>query len=397
MLNRFSASGRRILERAEASARRLRHEYIGTEHILLGLIEDATSGAADALAVMGATPSRVLEEVERMVLPGPHPVTVSTVPLTPRAARVVELASDEARHVHQDRIGPEHLLLGLTREPDGVAAIVLRNLGVQPDRLRREVLRIRLSQMVFVERAVRPLRTSIARRRRMREELLAHLTAIYDQELERARDRSVALDEAKRRFGDPNELSSELQRALSWRDRIGFWIEWLFGWRAPESAIRYVFRQAVLSWCLIAIATVPFVLLAVIELPRAGWSYNIGGGLRILAGVLSLPILQFIMGVSYFRIRDGLFGVFGSRKSTARALGYTCIVAVAIAAWMTCLLWLARADVREPIAPLLPALVAVVVAGCHLLTARLHGPGEIRDTIWATLDVKPPPPFADAG
>ena len=111
------------------------------------------------------------------------PSLLSEIPLTPRAKVAIEIAAEEARDANQKQVDAAHLLLGLLREPDGVAAKVLVGLGLDLIEVREAVLKIRHEQMKLVERTVRPVHASVARKRKMREELLAHLTGIYEEEL----------------------------------------------------------------------------------------------------------------------------------------------------------------------------------------------------------------------
>src|SRR5262249_56512234 len=131
---------------------------------------------------------------------------------TSRANRVVEFALEEAAVVNQAQAGPEHLLIGLIREPEGVAGQVMRNLGLSLRRVWEESLKIRLSMMKIVERAVRPIKATIKYKRKVREELLGHLSATYEEEVSRDGQPFAALNRAADRFGDPGRLSRELEQ-----------------------------------------------------------------------------------------------------------------------------------------------------------------------------------------
>src|SRR3954453_15889228 len=98
--------------------------------------------------------------------------------------------------------------------------------------------------MVFVERAVRPVQASSRRKDRVREELLAHMTAIYEEEMARTGDEAAAREQAARRLGDPSGLTHELQASVSREERIAFAVERWFGWRAPEAGARWMLRLA---------------------------------------------------------------------------------------------------------------------------------------------------------
>ncbi|MCS7062163.1 MAG: ATP-dependent Clp protease ATP-binding subunit [Anaerolineae bacterium] len=139
-LQRFTQRARRVLTLAQEEAERLAHNYIGTEHLLLGLVKEENGVAGRVLRDLGAKPDRVTEMVERMTGAGRRS-SGGKLDLTPRTKQVIEFAVDEARKLGHSYIGTEHLLLGLIRQGDGVAIDVLRQLGLTPDRIRRETLR----------------------------------------------------------------------------------------------------------------------------------------------------------------------------------------------------------------------------------------------------------------
>jgi ATP-dependent Clp protease ATP-binding subunit ClpC len=139
-LERFTQRARRVLTLAQEEAERLSHNYIGTEHLLLGLIREENGVAGRVLRELGAKPERVAEMVERMTGAGRR-APAGKLDLTPRTKQVIEYAVDEARKLGHSYIGTEHLLLGLIRQGDGVAIDVMRQLGLTPDRIRRETLR----------------------------------------------------------------------------------------------------------------------------------------------------------------------------------------------------------------------------------------------------------------
>ncbi|MFB0546596.1 MAG: Clp protease N-terminal domain-containing protein, partial [Anaerolineae bacterium] len=140
-LNRFTKRARRVLTMAQEEAQRLNHNYIGTEHLLLGLIREKDSVAVQVLRGLGLDPQRVRETVERTVGRGDrHPF--GRISLTPRTKRVIELAFDEARRLGHHYIGTEHLLLGLVREGEGVAVNVLKSLGVSIESVRTQTSRM---------------------------------------------------------------------------------------------------------------------------------------------------------------------------------------------------------------------------------------------------------------
>jgi ATP-dependent Clp protease ATP-binding subunit ClpC len=140
-LDRFTQRARRVLALAQEEAERLNHTYIGTEHLLLGLVKEENGIAGQVLRRLGVTPQKVEEMVLRMSGPGrrtPH----SKPDLTPRIRRVIELAVDEARRMGHHYIGTEHLLLGLVRLGDGMAVDILKSLGLSLEQIRRETNRM---------------------------------------------------------------------------------------------------------------------------------------------------------------------------------------------------------------------------------------------------------------
>ncbi len=135
--DRFTKKARRALQLAQEEAQRLNHNYIGTEHLLLGLMKEENGVASKVLIELGVEPSQVVRAVERTVGRGERP-PFGKPTLAPRTKRVIELAVDEARLMGHHYIGTEHLLLGLVREGEGIAVNVLRGLGVSLDRVRTQ-------------------------------------------------------------------------------------------------------------------------------------------------------------------------------------------------------------------------------------------------------------------
>jgi len=138
---KFSERARRVLSLAQEEAQRFNHNYIGTEHILLGLVRETEGVAARVLSGLGVDLSKVRSAVEFIIGRGEKPAQ-GEIGLTPRAKKVVELAVDEARRMNHTYIGTEHLLIGLLREGEGVAAGVLESLGVTLEKVRTETHRI---------------------------------------------------------------------------------------------------------------------------------------------------------------------------------------------------------------------------------------------------------------
>jgi hypothetical protein len=139
--DKFTDGARKVLTLSHDESQRLDHNYLGTEHLLLGLLREEEGTAAEALRNLGMDLEKVRVAVEFIIGRGRQPAT-GEVGLTPRAKRVIELAIDEARRLGHGYIGTEHLLLGLVREGEGIAAGVLESLGVSLDRTRTEVIRL---------------------------------------------------------------------------------------------------------------------------------------------------------------------------------------------------------------------------------------------------------------
>lgn len=140
MHGRFTDRARKVMQLANQEAQRFNHEYIGTEHILLGLVKEGSGVAANVLKNLEVDLRKIRLEVDKIVQSGPDMVTMGKLPQTPRAKRVVEFAIDEAGILGTDWVGTEHLLLGLIREQEGVAAQVLMHLGVNLIDVRQETL-----------------------------------------------------------------------------------------------------------------------------------------------------------------------------------------------------------------------------------------------------------------
>lgn len=140
MSNRFTERAQRVILIAQEEAKRLNHDYVGTEHLLLGLIALGEGVAAQVLANLGVDLRRVRGEIEKIVGTGDNVMLLGEIPFTPRAKKVLELAVEEAQNMGHNYVGTEHLLLGLIREEEGVAARVLENIGVRLDVVREEVI-----------------------------------------------------------------------------------------------------------------------------------------------------------------------------------------------------------------------------------------------------------------
>lgn len=147
--DRFTERARKVLTLAQEEAHRFNHNYIGTEHLLLGLVREGEGAAAKVLSNLGIELANVRRQVELIIGRGERHVT-GEIGLTPRSKKVIELSVDEARRLGHHYVGTEHLLLGLIREGEGMAAGVLESLGADLEKVRNEVIN------VLVERGVPP-------------------------------------------------------------------------------------------------------------------------------------------------------------------------------------------------------------------------------------------------
>ena len=142
MFERFTDRARKVMALANQEAQRFNHEYIGTEHILLGLVKEGNGVGANVLRNLDVDVKKLRLEIEKLVKSGPDMVTMGKLPQTPRAKKVIEFAIEEARSLNHNYVGTEHILLGLLRESEGVAAQVLMNLGLKLEDVRQEVLNL---------------------------------------------------------------------------------------------------------------------------------------------------------------------------------------------------------------------------------------------------------------
>ncbi len=156
MYERFTDRARKVMQLANQEAQRFNHEYIGTEHILLGLIKEGSGVAANVLKNLDVDLRKIRLEVEKLVQSGPDMVTMGKLPQTPRAKKVIEYSMEEARNLNHNYVGTEHILLGLLREQEGVAAQVLMNLGLKLEEVREEVLNLLGHGMEGAEGSERP-------------------------------------------------------------------------------------------------------------------------------------------------------------------------------------------------------------------------------------------------
>jgi ATP-dependent Clp protease ATP-binding subunit ClpC len=383
----LTKQARQTLALANEAARRFNHDYVGTEHILLGLVEVEAGGVAEVLATFGVDSDKVRADIEKLIQRGAQPVARRRLPLTPRAQQALEYAANHARTVNEKCVGPEHLLIGLLHEKEGMAAQVLMNLDLKLAELRDELLKTRLAQMKIVERAVRPVRAGTLCKRKIREELLAHLAAIYDQEQARLHDPATALTAAARRFGEPAELATELESALPAHERLSHFAERWVQYRAPESAAHFSLRMAVHTFALLAVI-LSFVALGLFL--GYGWTEGVQTTVRVFAAIVLLtPPTQYVAWLAYIKMRDALWGAFGSRKSLGRVLVLDALIGTLAATFLFSVAAILRLDIGTAVVALpLCGIVGLTTALLSLLLARLSGPGEICDTHWALLDIE---------
>src|SRR6186997_1460106 len=140
-MNNFTPRAQQVLALARKEADRFNHNYVGTEHLLLGLIKLGQGVAVNVLQKMGLDLETVRMEVEKQVGSGPETKMVGNIPYTPRVKKVLALAGKEAKALNHSYVGTEHILLGLLREGEGVAAHVLKSLEIDIERTRNEILK----------------------------------------------------------------------------------------------------------------------------------------------------------------------------------------------------------------------------------------------------------------
>lgn len=192
MYERFTDRARKVMQLANQEAQRFNHEYIGTEHILLGLIKEGAGISANILNKLGVDLRKVRLEVEKIVQSGPDSVIMGKLPQTPRAKKVIEFAIEEARQRNNNYVGTEHLLLGLLREGEGVAGQVLNQLGVTYDKLKDipELIGLKLSQDTMNKIALMEAEKD---------------QAICEQNFQRAMELRDAITALKSRAGEPKK------------------------------------------------------------------------------------------------------------------------------------------------------------------------------------------------
>jgi ATP-dependent Clp protease ATP-binding subunit ClpC len=142
VFERFTERAKQVVVLAQDEARALKHNYIGTEHILLGLLREEEGLAARVLESLDITVEEVRAQVARIIGPGDEPIVSGQIPFTPRAKKVLELSLREALSLKHNYIGTEHILLGLVRENEGVAARILLDFDADAEKIRNEIMRV---------------------------------------------------------------------------------------------------------------------------------------------------------------------------------------------------------------------------------------------------------------
>jgi ATP-dependent Clp protease ATP-binding subunit ClpC len=142
VFERFTERAKQVVVLAQEEARALKHNYIGTEHILLGLLREEEGLAARVLERLDVTVEEVRAQVARIIGPGDEPIVSGQIPFTPRAKKVLELSLREALSLKHNYIGTEHILLGLVRENEGVAARILLDFDADAEKIRNEIMSV---------------------------------------------------------------------------------------------------------------------------------------------------------------------------------------------------------------------------------------------------------------
>ena len=219
MFERFTDRARRVVVLAQEEARVLSHNYIGTEHILLGLIHEGEGVAARALESLGISLAAVRQQVEQIIGQGQQAPS-GHIPFTPRAKTVLELSLQEALQLGHFYIGTEHILLGLIREGEGVAAQVLVKLGADLNRVRQQVIQLVTGRDPEPARPVPPERTLLFRVQARLEAMERRLAAV-EQRAGTGPDTSDLDEQIERvRAGkEPAVQAQEYEQAASLRDQ----------------------------------------------------------------------------------------------------------------------------------------------------------------------------------
>jgi hypothetical protein len=220
----------------------------------------------------------------------------------------------------------------------------------------------------------------------MREELFAHITGIYEQELARVHDAAAALERASSRFGNARELALELESTLPAHERISVFMERWLQYRAPESAVRYSLRQAFHTfWILATIHS----LVTLCVFAGYGWIEAVQTMARVFGAILLLtPLLQFAVALAMIKMRDAMWGAFGARKSHARVFAFWVLIAVVSELYLMGVAAVASWDLGAGLdAARVGGAIGVIAALAFLSIAYVTGRETIRDTHWALLDI----------
>src|SRR5690349_13158581 len=175
--DKFTERAKKVLSLAQEEAQRFQHNYIGTEHILLGLVREGEGVAAKVLSNLGIELKRVRNAVESLVGRGDR-IVLGEIGLTPRAKLVIELAVDEAKRLNHHYIGTEHLLLGLIREREGIASRTLESLGVKLENVRTQIIQV-LSQASVAHETSRVSFSSTTQPRSARQRVSGFAHQLY--------------------------------------------------------------------------------------------------------------------------------------------------------------------------------------------------------------------------
>jgi Clp amino terminal domain, pathogenicity island component/UvrB/uvrC motif len=219
MFERFTDRARRVVVLAQEEARMLNHNYVGTEHILLGLIHEGEGVAAKALESLGISLDAVRQQVEEIIGQGQQAPS-GHIPFTPRVKKVLELSLREALQLGDDYIGTEHILLGLIREGDGVAAQVLVRLGAELNRVRQQVIQLISGQQPQPGRQPQREGATVAEVQARLDVVEGRLAAV-EQRVGTGPDTSDLDEEIGRIFGERHAAADaqEYEQAASLRDR----------------------------------------------------------------------------------------------------------------------------------------------------------------------------------
>jgi hypothetical protein len=239
--------------------------------------------------------------------------------------------------------------------------------------------------MIHVERIVRPIRAMDGHKDRMRQELLAHLEASFEQERTKLNDDALAARRAIAGLGDPDQLRIEMQDSVSQLELLKARIEKIFGWRAPEPAWRYTLRSGA-AVCAVFLVLVPVVLLCFLP-------FDFQVSLFVLRQMLFMGLLTganvFVLGWLYFKMRDNLHQAFGIKRSWLRLLAYLLASAAMVEASLLLFLWAGTGEFAAHLPLLLGrSLVALPLPIAGLLVAWICGPDQLRHTYWECLDIR---------